>query len=113
MAVPAKQDIKIMRGDTEIINIQLTEDGTTPIDISGRTYASQIRYTRDAATAAASFSCAIDNAAQGRIKLTLDATSSSLLTSGTAFWDFQETNDGVVTTIIAGKCTILADVTRV
>ena len=58
------------------------------------------------------YSCAITNAAAGQVALTLSSASSAGLTAGTAFWDLQRTLSGVVTTLVAGKCTILADVTR-
>lgn len=110
--VPAKQDIKIMRGDTEVFNITVTDNNGAAVDLTGDVFTSQIRYNRDDTSIAASFACTITNATAGQVRLTLSATSSSLLTAGTAFWDLQRNNDGVITTIIAGKCTILADVTR-
>ena len=39
--------------------------------------------------------------------------SSAALTAGPAYWDLQRTEGGVVNTILSGKCTILADVSRV
>lgn len=111
--VPAKQDIKVMRGDTEIFNIYLKNDADTPIDITGDTFASQIRYNRDDATAAASFTPVIVDGPAGHVRLTLSSGSSAALLAGAAFWDCQRTTaGGVRTTFISGKCTILADVTR-
>lgn len=110
--VPAKQDIKIMRGDTEVFNITVTDDAGVAIDLTGDTFASQIRYNRDDSSIAASFTCVVTDAAAGKVTLTLSATSSAGLNAGPAYWDLQRTNDGVVTTLVAGKCTVLADVTR-
>ena len=110
--VPAKQNITIMRGDTEVFNITLTDSAGAAINLTGSTFLSQIRYERDSSTVAASFSCSITNAAAGQVALTLSSASSAGLTAGTAFWDLQRTLSGVVTTLVAGKCTILADVTR-
>ncbi len=110
--VPAKQNITIMRGDTEVFNITLTDSAGAAIDLTGSTFLSQIRYERDSSTVAASFTCSITNAAAGQVALTLSSASSAGLTAGTAFWDLQRTLAGVVTTLVAGKCTILADVTR-
>lgn len=112
MAIPATRNIKIYRGDTEIVNVTITSDGTTPVDVTGRTYTAQVRYTVDAASPAATFSCVITNAAAGQVQLTLSSAATTSLTAGTAYWDFQETNGSVVSTLIAGKCTILPDVTR-
>ena len=110
--VPAKQNITIMRGDTEVFNITLTDSASAAIDLTGSTFLSQIRYERDSTTIAASFTCSITNAAAGQVSLTLTSAASAGLTVGTAYWDLQRTLSGVVTTLVAGKCTILADVTR-
>lgn len=110
--VPAKQDIKIMRGDTEVLNITITDSAGVPVNLTGNTFSSQIRYNRNDSSVAAAFTCAITNAAQGQVSLTLSSGSSALLNDGTAYWDLQRTDAGVVTTVIAGKCTVLADVTR-
>jgi hypothetical protein len=110
--VPAKQDIKIMRGDTEVFNITVTDSAGAPIDLTGDIFTSQIRYNRDDSSIAASFNCSIVSEANGQVRLTLPAGTSAGLVAGTAFWDLQRNDSGVITTIIAGKCTILADVTR-
>ena len=110
--VPAKQDIKIMRGDTEVFVINLEDTAGNPINLTGDTFASQIRYNKDDTTIAASFSAAITNAANGVVTLTLSSAASAALNDGVAYWDLQRTSGGSVSTVIAGKCTVLADVTR-
>lgn len=110
--VPAKQDIKIMRGDTEVFNITVKDAAGAPLNLTGDIFTSQIRYDRDAPTAAAAFTCTLVDAANGQVRLTLSATDSATLASGVAFWDLQRNDAGVITTIVAGKCTVLADVTR-
>lgn len=110
--VPAKQDIKIMRGDTEVFNITVTDSAGAPVNLTGDVFTSQIRYNRDDSSAAASFTCVVTDPAAGTVTLTLSAVTSATLVSGTAYWDLQRNDSGVVTTIVAGKCTILADVTR-
>jgi hypothetical protein len=110
--VPATQNIKITRGDTEIFVFSFKNADGTAMNLTGSVFASQIRYTYDSATVAASFACAVTNALGGEVTLTLSATSSALITVGVAQWDLQRTVDGVVTTILSGKCTVLPDVTR-
>jgi hypothetical protein len=110
--VPAKQDIKIMRGDTEVLNIVLTNSGDMPVDLTGDVFTSQIRYNRDDASVAATFTCVVTNALAGMVTLTLSPASSASLNAGVAYWDLQRNDSGVITTLVAGKCTILADVTR-
>jgi hypothetical protein len=112
MAVPATQNLTITRGDTEVIVINITSDGSAPIDVTGRTYRSQIRRTKDSGTVEAQLNCVITNAANGQVQATLSAGDSATLPVGPSFWDFEETNGSVVTTILAGTVTVLADVTR-
>jgi len=112
MAKPATQNLTIVRGDTEVIVINLTSDTSAPINVSGRTYRAQIRDEKDSSSIAASFSCAITNAVNGEITCTLTAAHSAALSAGTKYWDFEETNGSVVTTILAGSVNVLADVTR-
>ncbi len=110
--VPAKQDIKIMRGDTEVFNITINDSAGAAINLTGDVFTSQIRYNRDDSSVAAAFTCVVTNAAAGTVTLTLPAVTSASLNAGTAYWDLQRNDSGVITTIVSGKCTILADVTR-
>lgn len=112
MAVPAKQNLTLTRGDTEIIVITMTTDGTTPENITGRTYRAQIRTVKDAATIDLSFTAVVTNGAGGEITLTALPAATSTLSVGTHYWDLEETNAGVVSTILAGTVNVLADVTR-
>ena len=112
MAQPADQDLTITRGDTETIVVTLTTDGTTPIDITGRTYRAQIRSTQDSTTIKASFTCTVTSGPNGQVTCVLAAVDSATLSSGLYYWDLEETASGVVSTILAGNVTVLADVTR-
>jgi len=111
--VPATQNIKIMRGDTEVFVISLKDSANVAINLSSSTFISQVRYERDAATVAASFTCVVTDAINGVVTLTMTPIASAALTAGPAYWDLQRTEGGVVNTILSGKCTILADVSRV
>jgi hypothetical protein len=82
------------------------------VNITGRTYAAQIRTTTDAATALATFSCSIVSGAAGTLTATLSASTTAALTAGLGVWDLQETNGTTVTTLLSGSVTISQDVTR-
>lgn len=112
MATPAYYPLSIRIGDTETVTVTLQESDGTPVNITGRTYAAQIRATADAAGTIATFSCAITNAAAGQFACTLSATTTAALSIGTGVWDLQETNGTVKTTILAGPVRIDYDVTR-
>ena len=112
MAQPADQDLTITRGDTETLVVTITTDGSTAVDITGRTYASQIRSQQDSTTIKASFTCTVTSGAAGEVTCVLSSTSSAALSAGLYFWDLQENASSVISTILAGTVTVLADVTR-
>lgn len=112
MAVPADQDLTITRGDTETLVMSIMAGESTPVDITGRTYRAQIRSQQDSTTIKASFTCVVTSGASGQVTCTLAAVDSASLSPGLYFWDFEENATGVVSTIISGNVTVLADVTR-
>ena len=112
MAQPADQDLTITRGDTETLVVTITTDGSTPVNITGRTYRAQIRSQQDSTTIKASFTCVVTNGSVGQVTCTLSSVSSSALSAGLYFWDFEEDASGVISTILSGNVTVLADVTR-
>jgi hypothetical protein len=112
MPAPATQDLTITRGDTETVAITLTTDGTTPINVTGRTYTAQLRTTPDIAIVSASFTCTVTNGAAGQITCVMSATASAQLSPGYYYWDLQENASGAISTLLSGQVTVLADVTR-
>lgn len=112
MAQPADQDLTLTRGDTETLVVTITTDGSTPVNITGRTYRAQIRSTQDSTTIKGSFTCTVTGAASGQVTCVLSATSSAAISAGLYFWDLEENASGVVSTILSGNVTVLADVTR-
>lgn len=112
MAQPADQDLTITRGDTETLVVTITTDGTTPVNITGRTYRAQIRSSQDSTTIKASFTCTVTSGANGQLTCTLSATDSSALPVGIAYWDLEENASGTISTILSGTVTVVADVTR-
>jgi len=112
MAVPATQNLTITRGDTEIVVITINDNAGIPINITGRTYRAQIRATKDSPTVSVAFVCVVTNAPAGEVTCTLTAGNSATLAAGKQYWDFEENQSGIVTTILAGTVTVLADVSR-
>jgi hypothetical protein len=112
MAAPADQDLTLVRGDTETLVVTMTTDGTTPINVTGRTYRAQIRLSQDSQTIKASFVCTVTDGANGVITCVLSATDSATLPVGLGFWDLEENASGVITTVLSGNVVINADVTR-
>lgn len=112
MAQPADQDLVITRGDTETLVVTIQDDNGSAINITGRTYRAQIRSSQDSTTIKASFTCTVTGGSSGQVTCVLSATDSATLSSGQYFWDLEETASGVVSTILSGNVTVLADVTR-
>lgn len=112
MSSPANYTLTIRAGDTETVTVSLEDSSGAPINITGRTYAAQVRATADASTPLATFTCSIVNAATGTFACTLSATQTAALTAGGGVWDCQETNGDTVTTLLAGSVRIDRDVTR-
>lgn len=112
MAAPARQDLTITRGDTEVVEVTITTDGTTPINITGRTYSSQMRTSPDITAIAITGTCSIVSAVNGQMKVVFAASDTADLDPGYLYWDLQENAAGVITTILSGTVTVLADVTR-
>jgi len=112
MAQPADQDLIITRGDTETIVVTIQDDNGTAINITGRTYRAQIRTSQDSTTVRGSFTCTVTSGASGQVTCVLAAADSATLTAGNYFWDLEENASGVISTILAGNVTVLADVTR-
>ena len=113
MATPGKRDITFVKGDDYTHVITITSDGSTPIDITGRTYTAMIRQEKDdTGTAYATITCALTTPLSGVLTLTMTDTITAALTAGRYWWDLQEVSGSTTTTILAGAATVLQDVTH-
>ena len=115
MPTPGKlcPELSLVRGDTTILTFTLT-DGTNPINITGYSFAMQLR-TTPAATSYVSFTCAVTSGVNGTFTATLSSTDAATLTADTAYYyDVQMTDTSSnKTTIISGITQpVIADVTR-
>ena len=111
MATIGDVPIEIRTGDTCSIVVSITDSTGAAVNVTGRTYRAQIRYSPDTSILA-SFTCVITNAAGGVVTCTMSATTTASLPVGRAQWDFEETNGDVVNTLFGGLVTITADVTK-
>lgn len=107
--LPGKLNIKVSRGDTDGIPIDIHEDGVAA-DLTGRTYAAQLRRSPNSATAI-DVTVDMTDADTGRLVLRLDPDVTEDLT-GDYQWDLEQTMGGTVRTLLAGKWTFAPDVTR-
>ena len=112
VAVPGELNIVGTRGDTFTLTITITTNGTTPVDITGRTYTSQVRRYWDDPAVAATFTCTVTNGPNGVLVITLSAAQTAALEDGTYYWDLQENASGIITTVMSGAFVVLPDATR-
>jgi hypothetical protein len=113
MATPGERDITFVKGDDYTHVITITSNGSTPIDITGRTYTAMIRRTKTAlGTADATITCTLTTPGSGVLTLTMTDTVTGALAAGRYWWDLQEVSGSTTTTILAGAATVLQDVTH-
>lgn len=108
----AERNIIIYQGDTYIHEIRLRNDANANINISTRSYSGQVRKTKTSNTVIASFTTEIIDGPNGILQFRLLPNVTSNVTSGVYFYDLQETNGTVITTLLAGKATVQGEVTR-
>lgn len=118
MPTPGKLDpeLSLVQGDTTTLVFNLTTDGNTPIgNITGYTYAMQLRTTPGAASAAATLTCTVTDAANSQVTCVLAAADAAALTANTSYYyDLQQTDtSSKKTTLISGITQpLIAEVTR-
>jgi len=108
----AERNITIYQGDTYLHELRLRNSANANINISSRTYSGQIRKTSSSSNSVAVFSSSISDAANGVVQLSLTASVTANIKSGVYYYDFQEVNGSVVTTLIGGKVSLQGEVTR-
>lgn len=108
--MPGERDINIYAGDTYAHELRIRNSSNTAINISSRTYSGKIKVARASEDVVASFTVAITDGANGIVLFSLTSANTANITSGTYYYDFQEENTGVVTTLLTGKAVVKAQV---
>src|SRR6218665_10634 len=109
--LPGVWNIEFIRGDTWSRSFVFKEGEGTLYDISGGSWASQIRHTPDSTTIVHWFTITVDPATS-ILMLSLTADQTATVKKNT-FYDVQHTSDdGVVRTLIRGAVIVDPDVTR-
>lgn len=110
--MPATRNIDIYRGDDLTHSVTIVDADGDPVDLSGRTYASQLRRYPDTEQIAATFNVDATQANVGLLLLTLAGTVTATLEPGPYRYDLEQTQGGTRTTLLAGEAIVTADVTR-
>lgn len=119
MALPGDRPLELYVGDTRTWRTTVYEDdGTTPMDLTGKTWLAQVRANDGASsTVMATFTVDSTDAATGVLVLTLPAAEAANLVKESEgekkpAWDLQGTEAGEVRTYLRGKVTVRGDVSR-
>jgi hypothetical protein len=101
--------ITIVRGKAFADTLTIIENGSAA-NITGRTYASQIRTATG--TLAATATCTIADAANGKVSVAYTAAGTSALVAGTEYvWAFVQTKSGIAEELLRGDVSVLEDIT--
>lgn len=108
---PARLDYKITRGDDFSDTVTIKEGSpAAAVDVSSRVFTAQVRQTKDGEVVA-SMTINMANAADGEVGYSIADTVTDDM-AGDYVWDFQQDAGGSVRTLMGGKFTVDADVTR-
>lgn len=105
------RNINIYAGDTYIHELRLKDSLNAVINISTHSYSGQLKLGRTASEAICSFSTTITDGANGVVQFSLSSAVTSGVPAGTYYYDFQQKNGPIVTTLLAGKAVVQGDVT--
>lgn len=97
----------VYTGDDVSQTFTFTSDGTTPINITGRTYSAGVY---DGASSVASFTCTNTTGTDGKVVLSLANATTTSLGAGAWRWSLVENASGVITTLLVGTFSISSEV---
>jgi hypothetical protein len=83
-----------------------------PIDLTGSTFASQLRRYRSSTDVAAAFTFDLTNAATGVVVMSLSPAQTAALAPGPYRWDVDQLVAGVPNPLAQGELIVEGDVTR-
>lgn len=115
MSCPDSYNVCRVRGDTDALLIQLTTDGTTPIDITGSSFKLTVDPQADPSDALANrfqLTGTITDAPNGKVAFA-PSTPQADQPPDTYYYDIQWTNaGGTIKTILKGEWKVQQDITK-
>lgn len=108
--MPVEHNLTLYQGDTYTATI-IFQDGNTPIPVDPNGWKAQIRVTPMARLVTAEFTIDASDAANGRIKLTLDKDKAEKLVTRSCY-DLEQTLNGIRTTHLFGEISVIREVTK-
>ena len=109
----AKYDFDIDQGATFNRALTLKDDSSAVVDISGCTFAGQVRTSALSSTVAGTFTFVITNGTQGQFSWKMTATNTALLPAQQCVYDIEMTQaNGDIIRLLEGFVNIKSNVTR-
>ena len=109
----AAYNLKIDQGSDFALDLVVKEDNVVK-NLTGYSARAQMRNTKGAATAAASFTCSIIDAPAGSLKMQLTNSTSSAISAGKYYYDLEiyTASDVIVNRLMEGTVILTPEVTR-
>lgn len=108
--MPGERDISIYAGDTYTHEVRLKDANGSAINIAGRVYSGALKVSKTSPDIVATFNTNISNSSGGVVTFTLLPSVTANISPGRYFYDFQEENVGVITTLLTGRAVVTGQV---
>lgn len=106
-------ELTIDQGTTFANEINLTNDDSSPKDITGYSFESQIRKSYYSTNPTANIDITITSEVGGNIRMSIDSANTANIKAGRYLYDLKMTTDeGIVTRIIEGIITVTPQVSK-
>lgn len=114
MAAPGAYNLTLVQGDDVAETFTFRDDTGTAIDITGYTFAAQMRPYPSSSSVTATFTVAISGAGSGgTVTMTLARAVTATISAGRYHWDLEWTDTANrKRTLLAGVAVVLEEVTR-
>lgn len=109
---PAILHLDIYQDDDFVKALQFTDVDGAATDITAWTLKAEIRNTPGGAVVVETFTITKTDAANGEIELSLTDAETLAVAAGSYAWDLERVLGAATRTLLAGKVTVRADVTR-
>lgn len=113
--MPTKLDLNLVAGDDETIQFVITTNGTTPVDLTGRSYVMQVRTVPSSTTTPeCAFTCTVPTPANGTVVCVAADTETDNLTPGNVYWwSLLEVSGAGESTLVQGRVNVAYQVSKV
>lgn len=106
-------EIDLDQGADFTLDVDLTQDDGTPINVANYTFSSSIRKSYYSSAIAANLSVTILNQANGNVSLSMNSATSANIKAGRYLFDVKQVDASNITTrIFEGIITVLPQVTK-